>query len=90
MSAVKMMMRDWEITIVDDLTDYLLISDTLESGSPAFLDNTYRGVPIRYRNFPSPDVTVDYAIVNAADQNYLVISGSRESMFAAIDVLLAQ
>ena len=49
-----------------------------------------REVSIRYRNFPFPDITVDYAAVNSSGQNYLVISGSREAIYSAIDVLLEQ
>ncbi|MBI4158212.1 MAG: hypothetical protein HY505_01130 [Candidatus Yanofskybacteria bacterium] len=87
MSAVELMMKDWELTIAEDLGDYLLIEDTSEEESVNFLNNTYRGVSIRYKNFPFPDITVDYAVVEAAGQNYLIIASSREAMYAAIDVL---
>ena len=86
---VETIMRDWELAMMDHIADYLLIDDTSKEESVNFLDNTYRGVAIRYKNFPFPDITVDYAIVPAADQNYLVITGSREAMYAVIDVLLA-
>ncbi len=89
-AAVELAMSDWELTIADDLADYLLIADTSKKGSVNFMGNTYRGTSIKYKNFPSPDVTVDYAIVEAADQNYLVIAGSREAAYAIIDALLAQ
>jgi len=89
-TGVATMMKDWELTIAEDLADYLLIADTSKESSVNFLDNTYRGVSIRYKNFPFPDTTVDYAIVSAAGQNYLVIAGSREAMFATIDALLEQ
>jgi hypothetical protein len=88
--GVETIMRDWELTIADDLADYLFIDDTSKEASINFLDNTYRGVDIRYKNFPFPDTTVDYAIVPAAGQNYLVITGSREAMYAVIDNLLDQ
>lgn len=88
--AVQSAMKSWEITIAKDLADYLLIPDTSKETNASFLDNTYRGVPIRYMNFPFPDITVDYAMVEAAGQSYLVIAGSRESIYAAIDVLLEQ
>ena len=90
MAAVKLMMKDWELTIVEDLADYLLIADTSKEASVNFLDNAYRGASIRYKNFPFPDVAVDYAVVEAAGQSYLVIVGSREAMYATIDVLLGQ
>src|SRR3990167_11047027 len=90
MAAVELMMKDWESTIAGDLADYLLVEDTSKEESVNFLDNAYRGASIRYKNFPFPDVTVDYAVVEAAGQNYLVIAGSRETMYAAIDALLEQ
>jgi len=87
---VVTIMKDWELTIAEDLVDYLLIEDTSKEESVNFLDNSYRGVAIRYENFPFPDITIDYAIVKSVDQNYLVIAGSREAMFATIDALLEQ
>lgn len=89
-TAVEILMKDWELTIADDLADFLLIADTSKEASVNFLDNTYRDVPVRYKNFPFADVTIDYAIVNFAGRSYLVISGSRESAYAAIDTLLEQ
>lgn len=89
-AAVETMMTDWELTIADDLADYLFIDDTSKEESMNFLDNAYKGVAIRYKNFPFPDITVDYALVEAAGQDYLVIAGSREAMYAAIDVLVGQ
>lgn len=88
--AVETMMMDWELTIADDLADYLFIEDTSKEESVKFLDNTYRGVAIRYKNFPFPDVTVDYSIIEVAGQSYLVVAGSREAMYAALDALLEQ
>jgi len=89
---VETLMKDWELTITNDLAGFLLIGDTSKEESVNFLNNTYRGVAIRYKNFPFPDTTVDYAIaiVESAGQNYLIITGSREAIYAAIDVLLAQ
>jgi len=88
--VVETMMAGWEITIADDLADYLLIEDVSKEASVNFLNNTYRGFAIRYKNFSFPDVSVDYAIFDSAGQSYLIISGSRESGYAAMDVLLEQ
>lgn len=88
--AVETMMKDWELTIANDLADYLLIADTSKESSVNFLDNTYRGVSIKYKNFPFSDTTVDHAVVKAVGQSYLVVAGSREAIYAAIDVLLEQ
>lgn len=53
-----------------------------------FLDNTYRGVAIKYKNFPYADKSIDYAVVTSfSGKSYLVISGSREAMYATIDKL---
>lgn len=88
-ASVDTMMRDWERTISSDLADYLLIDDSLiDERNINFKDNTYRDVAIRYKNFPFPDTAVDYAVFKAAGHNYLLIAGSRESMYAVIDVLM--
>lgn len=89
-AAVESMMKDWEPTIAEDLASYLLVPDTSKEESVNFLGNAYRGASIRYKNFPFPDATVDYAVVEAAGQSYLVIAGSREAMYAAIDALIEQ
>ena len=90
MAAVELMMKDWEFTITEDLADYLMIEDASKEESVNFLENIYRGVSIKYKNFPFPDTTIDYTVVESAGQSYLVIAGSREAMFTAIDILLAQ
>ncbi|OGN23136.1 MAG: hypothetical protein A2918_03805 [Candidatus Yanofskybacteria bacterium RIFCSPLOWO2_01_FULL_42_49] len=89
-AAVQAIMTDWEFTIADDLADFLSISDTTKEASVNFLDNAYRGAVIRYKNFPWPDITVDYSLVDFGGQSYLVVAGSREAMYTAIDVLLTQ
>ena len=90
-ASVDTMMRDWESTMSPDLADYLLIDDSLiDERDINFMDNVYRGVAIRYKNFPFPDTTVDYAVFKAMGQNYLLMAGSREAMYAIIDVLLEQ
>ncbi|MBU1102432.1 DUF3352 domain-containing protein [Patescibacteria group bacterium] len=50
----------------------------------SFLDNTYKNIPIRYINFPTAALSIDYAVVN----DMLVVATSKESMYAAIDRLL--
>ena len=88
--VVETMMAGWEITIADDLADYLLIEDVSKEASVNFLNNTYRGFAIRYKNFSFPSLSFFYAIFDSAGQSYLIISGSRESGYAAMDVLLEQ
>lgn len=90
-SVVETIMRDWEFTIVDDLANYLFIDDASKEASANFMDNTYRGVSIRYKNFPFPDITLDYAVLETSpSQTYLIIAGSRETIYTAIDILLEQ
>ncbi len=60
------------------------LADSVPTSSLAsFSDNTYRGVSIRYLNFPDKYLTIDYAIIG----NKLIIATSKESMYAAIDAL---
>lgn len=55
-----------------------------------FSDNIYKQNAIRFVNFPNPDTSIDYVIVNAENgKNYLIVAGSRESAYAAIDKLLS-
>ncbi|MCC6934393.1 MAG: hypothetical protein IT406_01705 [Candidatus Yanofskybacteria bacterium] len=54
-----------------------------------FSTGTYRQIAVRYWNFPYADRSIDYAIVLASNgKNYLVLTGSREAMFFAIDQLM--
>ncbi len=79
-------MESWEASLAKDFQVFF--------GLPAqnkisWLDNTYRGVAIRYANFPNPGRAIDYAIIHAIDgKDYLVIASSREQMYGIIDTLL--
>jgi hypothetical protein len=56
---------------------------------PTFSSGTYRATQVRYRNFPYADRSIDFANVHASNgKDYLVLSGSREAMFFAIDQLM--
>lgn len=78
-------MGNWEGTMTQDLKDLFLLNP-VNSASATFLDNVYQGAAIRYRNFPDPNLTVDYAVVTAGNgESYLVITNSREHMYAIID-----
>jgi hypothetical protein len=64
-------------------------ADTAKALVPGFADGSHQGVPVRYWNFPAADISIDWAVVPASNgTNYLVISGSRQSAFFAIDRLL--
>lgn len=81
----------WESSMSEDLK--LLTATDKSPGYKGpkvkeFLDNNYRGVGIRYKNFSHPDKSIDYAVVSGFNgRNYLVITGSREAMYATIDKL---
>ncbi|MBL7155172.1 MAG: hypothetical protein ISS88_01535 [Candidatus Portnoybacteria bacterium] len=77
----------WEANIKTDLKAFFLGLDieTQPTATEGFQDNVFQDIAIRYLNFSSPDLSIDYAIVG----NKLVITTSRESMYATIDALLA-
>ncbi|MAF20380.1 MAG: hypothetical protein CMI55_01720 [Parcubacteria group bacterium] len=77
-------LKIWEDTIKYDLEPLFLEEQIPASLTEEFQDNAYRNIAIRYMNFPGPDLSIDYALA----ANKLVITTSRESMYAAIDVLL--
>lgn len=87
-AALRSVLNIWELTLAEDLSEFLEYQ-TSRAASEIFLDNVYKGVSIRYVNFPYPDESLDYAIVSSLGQDYLVFTSSRASMFAAIDALLA-
>jgi hypothetical protein len=77
--------KGWEASSTNDLK-FLLQYDPSKAASIDFLDNVYNGVPIRYRNFPDINSTIDYAIVPARNgETYLVVTNSREHMYSVID-----
>lgn len=79
------LMKEWEATIAKDLSDIYDVDPKKES-SLTFLDNDHDSIKIRYKNFPLPDKSIDYAIVSSlSGRHYLIITGSRETMFVPID-----
>jgi len=84
-AATLEVMRKWEETLGSDLGD-LFSLDVNQKASLNFIDNDYRGLRVRYKNFPFPDRSIDYAVVRSlAGRNYLVIANSRESMYSFLD-----
>lgn len=78
-------MKTWEGTISDDISGIFGL-DLDKEASLDFLDNEHQGVKIRYKNFPFPDKSIDYAIVSSlSGRHYLVIANSRESMYYPAD-----
>jgi hypothetical protein len=76
----------WEETMIYDLKKLFLGADYEEAASADYLDNIYKDINIRYLNLPEHDLTIDYAII--PDKNYLILSTSRESIWATIDKIL--
>ena len=75
----------WESTMAQDVASFLKI-DPKRATSRTFASNLYQGVTVKYRNFPDAFNSVDYAIVNLPDDSsYLVVTNSRDHMFAVID-----
>ncbi len=87
-NLLRSALNSWEITMTDDLKN-LFNLDSTKASSETFLNNIYRGVDIRYRNFPFADQTIDYAIVFLPEFNnsYFILANSRESIYSAIDLL---
>lgn len=84
-NKVSQIMKNWEPTIADDLKNIFSL-DPAKQALADFLDNERQGIKIRYKNFPFPDKSIDYAIVSSlAGKNYLVLTNSRESMFSPVD-----
>lgn len=78
-------MGNWEGTMSQDLKDLFLLN-LAKAATTTFLDNSYQGIAIRYRNFPDPNKTIDYAVVAAKNgKTFLVITNSREHMYSVID-----
>ncbi len=81
-------LNKWEVSMTSDLKNLFQIN-TQRAQSSVFLNNVYRGVTIRYRNFPDPNKTIDYgAVTMSSDEKYLIFADSREHMYAVIDKLL--
>ncbi len=80
-------LRAWEQTMPADLDRYLRVGRFgTASGQPEWHDSDYRGIQIRYANFPLADQTVDYVIISG--DNLLLVATSRESMYGLIDAAL--
>lgn len=76
-------LQGWESTMSNDLSKVMNITPTKNSGP--FLTTVYNGASVRYKNFSYPDHSIDYALIQYNGKTYLVIAGSRESMFATIN-----
>lgn len=88
-TAVRQAMLAWEASsLAVDAAGFLNLS-TAHPATPGFVEGTYRSATVRFRNFPYPDHSIDWAIVSASNsKSYLTIAGSRQAIFAAVDALI--
>jgi len=86
LSLANQVLRDWEPALLDNFKRIFSFDNLVSNGE--FLNNTYKDVSIKYKNFNFPDTSFDYAITPAVNKkNYLVFTSSRETMFSVIDEL---
>ena len=87
-TRAKEILREWELTMPDDLKNMFNIEPN-KAGTSGFNNNEYGGVSIRYINFPLPDRSIDYAIVHSLKgRQYLLLTNSRESMYSPIEKII--
>lgn len=82
-------LKAWELTLDNTLSGMgkLLGVDVTKNKKP-FQDNSYKGVAIRFKNYPYADHAIDYGMIQYNGKTYLIFAGSREAMFATIDAFL--
>ncbi len=84
---VSMALKDWEKTLSSDL-DKLFNINSAKAEFAGFKENnvSYPGLVVHYRNFPDPNLTIDYAIIPAPNgENYFIFTNSREHIFSIIE-----
>ncbi|OGM97869.1 MAG: hypothetical protein A2735_02790 [Candidatus Yanofskybacteria bacterium RIFCSPHIGHO2_01_FULL_41_21] len=82
-SSSASILQGWESTMSNDLAGIMGITPAKNIGP--FLTTNYSGVSVHFKNFPYPDHSIDYALMQYNGKTYLIIAGSREAMFATID-----
>lgn len=86
----KKQITDWKPYIENEIEsamkDLLNTANAiLTPATPDFQNNLYKNMIIRYKNYPEPSLSFDYAIYEPG--NLLIFTTSRESMWAVIDKL---
>lgn len=79
-------LKSLEPTLKQSLTGLLLGRQLEVPAGAVFLDNSYQNTAIRYLNLPRANFSIDYAIVG----HYLIFTTSKDSMYAALDRILAK
>ena len=78
---LKEQLRYWEKTMIENLYNLFLGKQPQIPTNKNFKDSNYNESPIRFINFPNPDISIDYATPN----NLFILSTSKESIRAIID-----
>jgi len=78
----------WEETLVSNLSSFILaqVSDSQEIGFQSDPNPSYLDSGIRYKNLSISPITVNYAF----NDNLLIISTSKHSLYQALDRLIGQ
>lgn len=77
----------WEPTMTEAFRKPFSLNPA-QQPDPNFMNSSYQGASIRFRNFPFPDRSIDVGVISSINRKiYLVIAGSRESMFSSIEAL---
>ena len=82
-SSSASILQGWESTMSTNLSGVMAISPAKNNGP--FMSTSYNGQSVRFKNFPYPDHSIDYALIKYNGKTYLIIAGSREAMFATVD-----
>jgi len=78
-------MQSWEEYLPEALQTLFFDKQITKLPDTGFRDNGYKNIAIRYMNFPDSGLSFDWTIIDEK----LLITTSKESMYAAIDRLLA-
>ncbi len=78
-------LRSWETTMPENIARLFGITPSKNTGP--FSDGSYQSIPLRFKNFAFPDMTIDYALVSYNGESYMIMANSREAMYAVINVL---
>jgi hypothetical protein len=88
-TLVNQAMPAWEIDGLATSSAALFGFDMSKQLVSSFSDGRYLDVPVRYWNFPYADRALDWALALAPNgKNYLILGGSKQSMFYAMDRLV--
>jgi len=78
--SVLTKMEVWEAQSIQDIKQLYMGEPIIVPESPEFAENTYLDFTKRYINLTNTDLSLDYAV----SDNYLIITTSKDMMFASI------